>query len=118
MCLLCFRQFESIEQLKRHTNESKMHATNLEDYTRLMADVDTIELGLDEYIDRASMRRVLMPVEAEKPEISDDVGTQLLKKMGWKEGEGLGKDSSGITEPIQPKGRSTRDFTGIGSKKN
>ena len=33
--------------------------------------------------------------------ISDDNrGRRMLKKMGWKEGEGLGKDNAGIAEPV------------------
>ncbi|XP_072518474.1 angiogenic factor with G patch and FHA domains 1 [Salminus brasiliensis] len=30
----------------------------------------------------------------------ENKGRQMLEKMGWKSGEGLGKDSAGITEPI------------------
>lgn len=29
------------------------------------------------------------------------VGAKLLRKMGWKEGEGLGREGSGIVEPIK-----------------
>lgn len=28
---------------------------------------------------------------------------KLLQKLGWKEGEGLGKEGTGIKQPIQPK---------------
>jgi splicing factor 4 len=31
---------------------------------------------------------------------SDNVGYQMLKKLGWTEGQGLGAESSGISEPI------------------
>jgi len=31
---------------------------------------------------------------------SDNVGFQMLQKMGWSEGEGLGASSSGIDKPI------------------
>jgi splicing factor 4 len=30
----------------------------------------------------------------------DNIGFQMLAKMGWKEGEGLGNESQGITAPV------------------
>lgn len=30
----------------------------------------------------------------------DNKGAQMLKQMGWKRGDGLGKDGSGIVNPI------------------
>lgn len=29
------------------------------------------------------------------------VGNMILKNMGWKEGDGLGKNNQGITSPIE-----------------
>lgn len=37
------------------------------------------------------------PVEAPK---QDDFATKMLKKMGWKEGDGLGKEGQGIAAPL------------------
>ena len=36
---------------------------------------------------------------------SADLSTsmKMMEKMGWKEGEGLGRDNQGVSEPIQLK---------------
>ena len=31
----------------------------------------------------------------------NNIGSQMLQKMGWKKGEGLGKQATGITVPIE-----------------
>ncbi|CDH59706.1 predicted protein [Lichtheimia corymbifera JMRC:FSU:9682] len=36
----------------------------------------------------------------DKPLNDDNVGARMLQQMGWKRGEGLGKDASGIVDPI------------------
>ncbi|XP_037076602.1 SURP and G-patch domain-containing protein 1-like [Pollicipes pollicipes] len=43
----------------------------------------------------------------------DNMGFQMLKKMGWTEGSGLGSDGSGITAPISQK--RTLDPAGVGA---
>ena len=35
---------------------------------------------------------------------AENIGNKLLKKMGWKEGEGLGRDGTGITKPVEAEG--------------
>ncbi len=40
------------------------------------------------------------PVEEPQP-LSQGIGGSLLKKMGWKDGQGLGKDASGMRAPIE-----------------
>eukprot|EP00971_Amphidinium_carterae_P142045 2813382-Amphidinium_carterae.1 len=34
------------------------------------------------------------------PPKEDDFATKMMKKMGWKEGQGLGKESQGMTTPL------------------
>lgn len=46
--------------------------------------------------------------------ISDDnKGARMLAQMGWKKGEGLGKDKSGILDPV--KAESYAQSAGIGA---
>jgi hypothetical protein len=40
------------------------------------------------------------PEIPQKPSFDSTIGQKLLQKMGWKEGEGLGKDGQGIVNPI------------------
>ncbi|KAL9823884.1 SURP and G-patch domain-containing protein 1 isoform 2-T2 [Geothlypis trichas] len=43
----------------------------------------------------------------------ENIGYQMLMKMGWKEGEGLGSDGQGIKNPVN-KGTTTMDGAGFG----
>ncbi|QQP57225.1 Angiogenic factor with G patch and FHA domains 1like [Caligus rogercresseyi] len=45
---------------------------------------------------------------------SRNKGFNMLAKMGWKEGEGLGKSASGIAEPVGIEQRSER--AGLGAQ--
>src|SRR5438045_3076995 len=73
------------------------------------------------YVDRAALRREIhpdnSPVKKDWEDISqistveakdfqtkisfDNKGNKLLQKMGWKEGQGLGRNGTGILDPIQ-----------------
>ena len=35
-----------------------------------------------------------------RPITTENVGRQMLEKMGWKEGEGLGREGAGRREPV------------------
>lgn len=39
-------------------------------------------------------------VSTSKPISEENIGNKMLKKMGWKSGEGLGANKDGITEPL------------------
>lgn len=55
--------------------------------------------------------------EATKQEIKEDnIGNQLLRKMGWK-GGGLGRDGEGIAEPIKVKEQFSREGLGMDTDK-
>uniref|UniRef100_A0A3Q3IZE1 NFKB repressing factor n=1 Tax=Monopterus albus TaxID=43700 RepID=A0A3Q3IZE1_MONAL len=55
--------------------------------------------------------------EATKQEIKEDnIGNQLLRKMGWK-GGGLGRDGEGIAEPIRVKEQFSREGLGMDTDK-
>ena len=48
------------------------------------------------------------------PISSTNKGFKLLMKIGYKEGEGLGKDGMGIIEPIAVTKRNNKDVSGLG----
>ncbi|XP_053734508.1 NF-kappa-B-repressing factor [Synchiropus splendidus] len=57
-------------------------------------------------------------VEDTKQEIKEDnIGNQLLRKMGWK-GGGLGRDGEGIAEPIKVKEQFSREGLGMDANKS
>ncbi|XP_019908600.2 angiogenic factor with G patch and FHA domains 1 isoform X5 [Esox lucius] len=78
------------------------------------------------YVDRAESRRQTVGSEGafqrdDAPasvnvEIGEvNKGRKMLEKMGWKRGEGLGKDGAGIKDPIQLKIRKSQSGLGAGA---
>ncbi|KAK6256125.1 hypothetical protein SCA6_017430 [Theobroma cacao] len=53
-------------------------------------------------------------ITAEKAIDENNVGNRMLRNMGWHEGLGLGKDGSGMTEPVQAQAMDSR--AGLGSQ--
>jgi hypothetical protein len=49
-----------------------------------------------------------------KDKISSHFGEKIMKKMGWSQGEGLGKSSKGTTEPLQVRKR--KENLGLGAE--
>lgn len=112
-CLLCQRQFESDHFLNRHLESSILHKSNLERYRMLEEIHRKCPRATEPNALRYAEINEVADVQAEKPEMSkekkkelpldnsNNIGAKMLLKMGWKEGEGLGKDRKGITEPIK-----------------
>ncbi|RUS78445.1 hypothetical protein EGW08_013791, partial [Elysia chlorotica] len=58
-----------------------------------------------------------MPASTQRPIAASNKGHKLLSKMGWKEGQGLGKTSSGIATPVTVELR-VNQSAGLGSSAN
>lgn len=139
VCLLCRRQFASGEQLLRHERESKLHAENLA--KQAASGVSSSTQYRDRASERRAVQGVGIAPGTRNPSDNDprqrrqsfdapsippdmtirslkedntNLGSQLLRKMGWNDGQGLGKDSSGIENPIEAVGR-TGSKAGVGS---
>eukprot|EP00542_Grammatophora_oceanica_P011340 CAMPEP_0194035422 /NCGR_PEP_ID=MMETSP0009_2-20130614/7841_1 /TAXON_ID=210454 /ORGANISM="Grammatophora oceanica, Strain CCMP 410" /LENGTH=504 /DNA_ID=CAMNT_0038676761 /DNA_START=532 /DNA_END=2046 /DNA_ORIENTATION=- len=116
ICLLCRRKFRTVDHLRRHERESEMHQTNME---RRRSKIDSSSpnnhaANKSLYMDRAAARRILhgpmdvvptagsmaedvvgTALPSSRPEDALDannVGHQMLQKLGWKAGE---KDEDG-----------------------
>ncbi|KAH8293285.1 hypothetical protein KR018_007162, partial [Drosophila ironensis] len=125
-CLLCKRAFQSSDILQKHLKMSNLHKDNL---AKLVQSIEPANQGDFNYRDRAKERRLkygesgpipsnrfereMKPLqssaakaEAAAPPISSsNVGSRLLQKMGWSEGQGLGRKNQGRTQIIEAGGQ-------------
>ncbi|KAL6070712.1 G-patch domain-containing protein [Balamuthia mandrillaris] len=80
----------------------------------LLGDDDVWRLPLNHtpsgYLDFDKLEQASM----DKALDEDNIGFRLLQKMGWKAGQGLGKEGSGIVAPIRVDIK--EDFLGLGKK--
>ncbi|GAX13680.1 RNA-binding protein 5/10 [Fistulifera solaris] len=114
MCPLCRRKFPSVEKLLQHEKVSQLHKDNLAKAAQAKKEVPS------QYVDRAEQRRSMYGPDVpalpnrelstetaansnEKTPIVDsldnesNIGNQLLRKMGWKEGGAVGGRSEGLS---------------------
>ncbi|XP_010663841.1 SUPPRESSOR OF ABI3-5 isoform X2 [Vitis vinifera] len=56
-------------------------------------------------------------ITADKAIDESNVGNRMLRSMGWQEGSGLGKDGSGMVEPVQAQAMDSRAGLGSHQKK-
>ncbi|XP_044765450.1 RNA-binding protein 5-like isoform X2 [Coccinella septempunctata] len=136
ICNLCKRQLGSTEALAKHAQLSNLHKQNLEAIRKLRKSEASEKIV---YRDRAKERRMKygnpdeprpsklkekflkskeltdIPVAASvlEPIGAENVGNKLLQKMGWTEGQGLGKLNQGRTTIIQAEHRS--NSAGLGN---
>ncbi|GAB6021499.1 hypothetical protein CHUAL_004104 [Chamberlinius hualienensis] len=135
-CLLCKRQFSSKEALQRHQQLSDLHKEN---YEKLKASVISSQGDDGElrYRDRAKERRErygepeIPPilknlqrgpnqpkaVDYEQPTKhgidSSNIGNQMLKAMGWNEGQGLGRSNQGRVDIVEAQKRTSTAGLGM-----
>jgi len=124
-CLLCQRQFPSKEKLTKHNQLSELHKQNLEKWKVRSGSLEDANSDGQQYRDRARERRAkygeadepkpnklkekymraMQDVETkslpEKNIGSDNIGSKMLQRMGWKEGLGLGKSNQGRTDIVE-----------------
>ncbi|OXV09604.1 hypothetical protein Egran_02633 [Elaphomyces granulatus] len=119
-CYLCMRQFKTAAEVNKHERLSQLHRDNLQNEelkSRAMAKLakNRDQHPTTEYRDRARERRqafgsskqsakAKVPTqpkeEEEAPVQASSKGAELLSKMGWSAGSGLGAKGTGVTAPI------------------
>ncbi|XP_017785465.1 PREDICTED: RNA-binding protein 5-like isoform X2 [Nicrophorus vespilloides] len=141
ICNLCKRMLPNAEALSKHAQFSSIHKQNLENLRNKKRKENSANAAEKiVYRDRAKERRlkygdpdepqpsklkekylksreIEIPVAAasvSEPIGAENVGNRLLQKMGWTEGQGLGKSNQGRTTIIQAEQRAST--VGLGNK--
>ncbi|KAH8102847.1 hypothetical protein BXZ70DRAFT_926798 [Cristinia sonorae] len=121
-CLLCARQFKTLDQLKRHNNESDLHKRNFADAAlrdiarekvkaaRAKASSSTTTTEQPKYRDRASERRIMHnQPDIPLPDITGNAKSSALKK---RQAEGPPAPPSPPPPPLNP----GQDENNVGNK--
>jgi len=123
ICLLCKCGFPSSELLSKHKDLSSLHKRNIE-----IERAKEIELQRHmknrrkqkpppKRRKKRKRKNTAMNTSNPTPNLEvlgeRNIGNQMMRRMGWKEGEGLGKDACGIVAPIEVSLRTER--AGLGS---
>ncbi|XP_037712002.1 RNA-binding protein 5-A-like isoform X1 [Drosophila subpulchrella] len=142
-CLLCKRAFQSLDILQKHLKMSNLHKENMAKLKLTSGGGAGTDEGLS-YRDRAKERRLkygesdppppnrsrerfeqeIKTLQTRQkdstaanpamPISSSNVGSRLMQKMGWSEGQGLGRKNQGRTQIIEADGRTNN--VGLGNK--
>lgn len=109
-------EYDSDEDVKGGTWEHKLRMQEME-ATQLWAEALNKQAEgkhhIGDYLPPEELKKFMEKYDAQKnqklPDLSDykefklkedNVGFQMLQKLGWKEGQGLGAGNSGILEPV------------------
>ncbi|CAG2108641.1 unnamed protein product [Medioppia subpectinata] len=121
-CLLCKRQFSTSELLTKHIQLSDLHKAGYRDRAKerrkkygLPETPETNKMKtkyLTELEERSSSDTVVQSHQT--PISNDNIGSKMLKAMGWTEGTGLGKANQGTKNIIQVEKRT--DGIGLGMR--
>ncbi len=95
------------------SNEKQLELENQQLNNTSILSRKSSKRGFEDTIDVSNPQEVLLK-GLQKPMNTDSFGLRMLQKMGYQEGEGLGKDGNGIKEPIQVKLK--YDKLGIGTE--
>ena len=76
------------------------------------SEADPVVSSTSSTLESAAVVSASSAAECYTTESAVHLGRLLLQKMGWKEGEGLGKDSSGPTAPLMPDMKKDRKGNG------
>jgi len=68
----------------------------------------------DKALKRSDFTSNMKSKHVDNPIAANNIGNQLLRKMGWSGSGGLGKLKDGIAEPIQATGKLSRSVEGLG----